>query len=199
MAANPEHLAAARAVVAVFARAVMDDQLNLPGHAVEPDELPAAVETARAFYASHLTPEDDSYGFVLVHQLPADAGSAFLVIGYNVESSFGAAEIFSAGGEWWASGVFQFAALGWHDLDTVRAAMMYLEPVANLIPRTEALSWIPQGPTFMSVGGRFVVCPGDGVGRPGRFALLDNFADTGLDFATAEEAQAHAATLHAQS
>lgn len=199
MAAPTGHLEAAQAVVAAFARAVMDNRFELPGREVAPAELPPPVEVARAFYASHLTPPDDSYGLVLVRQLPADAGSAFLVIGYNVESSFGAAEIFSAGGEWWASGAFQFAVVGWHDPDTVRAAMMHLEPVANLIPRAETLTWIPQGPTFMSAGGRFVVCPGDGFNRPGRFALLDEFVDTGLDFATAEDAQAHAATLHAQS
>lgn len=199
MAAPPKHIEAARAVVVAFARTVMDNRFDLPGRAVAPAELPPPVEVARAFYASHITPPDDSYGEVLVHQLPADAGSAYLVIGYNAESSWGAAEIFSAGGEWWASSAFQFAAVGWHDLDTVRAAMIGLEPVANLIPRVETLTWIPQGPTFMSVGGRFVVCPGEGWGRPGRVALLDEFVDTGLDFATAEDAQAHAAALHAQS
>lgn len=199
MAANSEHLAAARAVVATFARTVMDNQLDLPGEAVDPSELPDAVAVARAFYVSRLTPEDDSFGFVLVHQLPADAGSAFLVIGYNVEASWGAAEIYSAEGEWWTSGAFHAAVVGYHELDTVRAAMMHLEPVENLIPPVESLTWIPQGPTFMSAGGRFVVCPADGSGRPGRFALLDRFVDTGHDFATAEGAQAHAAALHAQS
>jgi hypothetical protein len=60
-------------VVGAFARDAMDNRLALPGRAVPPAELPAAVERARAFYASHHTPEDDCFGVVLVHQLPAGA------------------------------------------------------------------------------------------------------------------------------
>lgn len=199
MAAPAAHLAAAQAVVAAFARAVMDRRFELPGRAVAPAELPPPVEVARAFYASHLTPPDDSYGEVFVHQLAADAGSAFLVLGYNVESRWGAAEIFSAEGEWWASGVFLAAAVGWHDLDTVRAAMIGLAEPKSLIPRAEVLEWLSDSYMSESVGGRFIIFPGDGDGRPGRFILLDNGKEAVPDFATVEDARAHAATLHAQS
>jgi len=199
VAANPAHLEAAQAVVAALSRGVWDNRFDLPRRAVAPAELPPPVEVARAFYASHLTPPDDSYGLVLVRQLPADAGSVFLVIGYNVESRWGAAEIFSAEGEWWASGALRVAAVGWHDLDTVRAAMIGLVEPMSLIPRADVLEWLSQGNMSESVGGRFIIFPGDGDGRTGRFILLDNSTEVVPDFATVEEAQAHAAALHAQS
>jgi hypothetical protein len=176
MTANPAHVAAARAAVVAFARDALDNRLALPGRAVPPAELPATVERARAFYASHITPPDDCFGVVLVHQLPADAGAALVVVGYNVESQWGAAEVFSPEGEPWASGVFVAAGVGWHDTDTVRAAVIGVEQPLGLIPPAEALAWIPQGPVAcVSVGGRFFVCPSNPAsGRPneGRVGAL---------------------------
>ncbi len=197
MPAKPAHLAAARAVVAAFARDAMDNRIALPGREMKPAELPAPVEVAREFYASHLTPEDDCFGVVLVHRLPAETGSALVVVGYNVESQWGAAEIFSPEGEAWTSGVFVAAGVGWHDADTVRAAMVAVEQPLSLIPPAETLTWISQGPVAcVSAGGRYFIAPAPPNGSPGGSILNDGITKSAHECATLEAAQALAATIH---
>lgn len=197
MPANPAHVAAAQAEIAAFARGAMDNRFELPGRAVTPSELPTPVEMARAFYASHITPPDDSYGIVLVHQLGADAGAALVVVGYNVESQWGAAEVFSTEGEPWACGVFVAAAVGWHDVDTVRATMIDVVQPTSLIPAQEELAWISQGPeACVSVGGRFFISPPNPYGEPSRFALSDGITRQTHECDTLEAAQALAATIN---
>lgn len=204
MPGRTDYLAAAQATIPVIARQViLEYRLAPPGYRVSATEMPESVRAAEAFHNSILDLPSGPVGEVLVHRLPPEMGSGFMVLAHHSESRWGLTEIYSPDGELWAAGVYLAFAVAWHPLEAVREASTKLDPPYLLIPQRAPLDWIELGTgdmtAYESVGGRFLIMPPDPTFGPQCFVMRDGLRKTNTEFDTPDAAKAHANVLVANT
>jgi hypothetical protein len=199
MARKADQLRAAKAIVDQLARyAEAQRGRQVQGQRLELEDLPDAVRAACQFYNDALMIADDgAIGDGVAYLLPPEAGSVYLVVGFDSECCHGAVEIYSPRDQLLAADVFEGAVAGWTDVDTVRRLITGSPLPPGVLKPPAELEWIMYDPTACcSVGGRFFIRPD--FSRGGSPASILEDGTIPHECASLAAAQALAAELHAR-